>query len=268
MGNPLIVGNWKMNPGYAEALALGGQIASNLEHIKEVDVVLCPPSIYIYPLFEHLKAKPNNLAIGLQNAYSREEGAFTGEVSVKMAKGIAKYSIVGHSERRKYFHETSQEIAEKVAFLLEKNIKVVLCVGELEKFHLEDYYDSEVKKMSQEGGILFEIKQNIAKIKKSDLANLTIAYEPVWAIGTGNAAGGAYAAAVCYVVREFLEANYGEVAKEMKILYGGSVNDENAREYLMQPSIDGLLVGNSSIVSKEFIQICRIAAEVKNGRNI
>jgi triosephosphate isomerase len=265
--NPLIVGNWKMNLDLAESLVLSGQISKRVESIKGVDVTICPPSVFIYPIFDYLKARPSNLYLGLQNISFEDEGAFTGEISPMMVKGVADFVIIGHSERRRYFLESDELINKKVKFALAKNLKTILCVGEKERFHLEEYYEHEVKRMSAEGGILREIELAIRGIDKAKLKNLSIAYEPIWAIGTGNAATGAYAAAVCYIIKNYLREKVGsETASMIRILYGGSAEDGNTKEFLMQPSVNGLLVGGASLKSAEFAKIAQIAAEVKNGR--
>ncbi len=267
--NPIVVGNWKMNLSLGEALLLSGHVAREAEKIHELEVVLCPPSIYLYPIFEHLKAKPHNLSLGLQNTMWDESGAYTGEISLSMVKKICKYVILGHSERRRVFGETDAMVNQKVRFALESGVSLVICVGEEGRFHLEDYYDREVGRMKSEGGILLQIDKALEGVKKEDLDKIIIAYEPVWAIGKGNNATGAYAAAICYIIKNYLADKYSQdLAKEIRVVYGGSVTSNNVNEYMLQPSIDGLLVGGESIKPKEFSEICRIAAEVKSGRAV
>ena len=267
--NPIIVGNWKMNETLGEALLLSSHIANSIEKIHELDIVIAPPSLFLYQIFEHLKAKPQNLFLAMQNTYWDEFGAYTGEVSLSQTKNICKYVIIGHSERRKFFGETDKMVNQKVRFALLKNVSPIICVGEEERFHLEDYYDREVSRMKKSEGILSQIDKALEGVKNEDLDKIVIAYEPVWAIGTGNNATGAYAAAICYIIKNYLSVKYSqELAKDIRVVYGGSVNQDNVREYMLQPSINGLLVGGESLKPKEFSQICRIAAEVKSGRTI
>lgn len=265
--NPLVVGNWKMNLDLTEAYVLSGRIATAVGSISDVDVVLCPPSAFLFSVDEYLKAKPTNLFFGCQNTMFEDEGAYTGETSLKMLKPIVKFAIIGHSERRRIFGENDQLINKKIKYVLDNLITPILCVGEEDRYQLEEYYEHEVKKMSEEGGMLFQIQSAIKGIDKQKLKKLVIAYEPVWAIGTGNAATGAYAAAICYIIRNFLIGKLGdEIASEIRILYGGSVGGSDTREFMMQPSIDGLLVGGASLKAKDFLEIAKISAEVKSGR--
>ena len=258
-----------MNGTLAEALVLAGQTAKNVERIRQVDVVLCPPAVFVYPIYDYLKARPRNLHLGLQNVMWEEEGAYTGENSLLSVKGICKYAIIGHSERRALFGETDEMVNKKTIFALKNNIKPIVCVGENERFHLEDHYSTEIARMKREGGILTQIEKAFDKIAKSDLKNAVVAYEPVWAIGTSNAADGAYAASVAYIAKNHIAEKFGrDVAEEIEILYGGSVAAKNVKEFMMQPDIDGLLVGGASIQAAEFSKICQISSEVKSGRII
>lgn len=253
----------------SEALVLAGQQAKTAEGIEHIEVVLCPSAGFTYPIFEFLKARPQNLALGLQNAMWEEEGQFTGENSLLHFKGICRYVIVGHSERRKYFAEDDGIVNKKTEFALRHNFIPIVCVGEGERFHLEDHYQSEIKRMKEHGGIFTQIEKAFEKIPKNILENAVIAYEPLWAIGTGNVARGAYAAAIAYIIKSHLKEKFGEeVAQNIKILYGGSTASDNVREFMMQPDIDGLLVGGSSLKAQEFNKICSISAEVKSGRSI
>lgn len=266
MDYPLIIGNWKMNLSLSEATILAGQISRNAEYIKHVDIVLCPAAVYIYPIYFEMKARPNNLYLGIQSAMWEKEGAYTGEISLHMVRNVCKYMLIGHSERREYFGETDDAIARKVKFSLENNIIPVVCVGEKEKFNLEDHYQAELKKMKSGEGILNQIDKAISKIGKSDVAKVHFAYEPIWAIGTGNYATGIYASAISYIIRNHLKEKVNLPSDEIKILYGGSVEAKNVREYMMQPNINGLLVGGESLKAKSFCEICRITAEVKSGK--
>jgi len=257
-----------MNTTLSEAIILGGQVEKIAETVKHLDVVICPPSVFIYPIYERLRAKPNNFFFGTQNIMWEDEGAFTGEVSVQMIRGVCRFAIIGHSERRRIFKETDEDVNKKVLFALSKGLNVIICVGEQERFHLEDHYQSELQRMKKQGGILSQVEKALKGVRSSDLDKVTISYEPIWAIGTGNAATGAYAAAICHIIKEQLKAVYSDVGLQVRLLYGGSVSASNIKEFMMQPSIDGLLVGGASLKLGEFRKICQIASEVKSGRLI
>jgi len=266
---PLIVANWKMHLTLSEALVLAGQEAKTAEQVKHIEMVICPSAGFIYPIFEFTKARPENLTFGLQNAMWEEEGQFTGENSLLHFKGICKYVIIGHSERRKYFAEDDEIVNKKTEFVLRHNFTPIVCVGEEERFHLEDHYQSEIRRMKEREGILTQIEKAFDGIPKNLLENAVVAYEPLWAIGTGNVSSGAYAAAIAYIIKSHLKEKFGEaVAQNVKILYGGSTASDNVKEFMMQPDIDGLLVGGSSLKAQEFNKICSISAEVKSGRVI
>jgi triosephosphate isomerase len=269
MGHPLIIGNWKMHLTLSEALILAGQAAKTADTVKHVEIVICPSAGFIYPTFEFVKARPRNLTFGIQNAAWEEEGQFTGENSLLQFKGICKYVIVGHSERRKIFNETDDEVNKKTEFALRHGFIPIVCVGEQERFHLEDHYQSELKRMKEQGGIISQIEKALEGIPKDLLENVVLAYEPIWAIGTGNVSSGAYAASIAYIIKSHLSAKFGEnVAQNMKVVYGGSTASDNVREFMMQPDIDGLLVGGSSLKGQDFNKICTISSEVKSGRSI
>lgn len=268
MEYPLVVGNWKMNLTLSEATVLAGQISRNSEYIKHVNIVLCPPSVFIYPVWDILKAKPTNLYLGLQNTMWEKEGSYTGEISLKMVKNVCKYSIVGHSERRRFFNESDDTIADKVRLCLDNNITPVICVGEKDKFHLEDHFSSELRRMKAEGGILKQVEKSISKLRKEEIKDVYFAYEPIWAIGTGNAATGVYASAISYIIRNTLKEKLLVSDEDIKILYGGSVDEENVREFMIQPNLDGLLVGGASLKAKSFCKICQITSEVKSGKRL
>ena len=248
---------------------MSGQVSKNVERIHHVEVVLCPPVAFIYPIFDHLKARPQHLKIGLQNIMWEEEGEYTGENSLLFVKGVCKYAIVGHSERRRHFGETDEMVNKKTFFALRNNIIPIVCVGEEERFHLQDHYQSEVKRMKEQGGVLRQVENALKGIPKTMMGDIVIAYEPLWAIGTGNAADGAYSASVAYIMKNHIASIFGSnVAQEIKILYGGSTDSDNVKEFMLQPNIDGLLVGGSSLKAQEFSKMCQISSEVKSGRKI
>lgn len=258
MSKTMIVGNWKMNTSYSEAMILANAISKHIEKLPGIEVVLCPPSIYLYPVYESLKAKSRNLSLGLQNAMWEDEGAFTGEISVQMAKGIAKYVILGHSERRSVFNESNKQVNEKIKNALKNHFKAIVCVGEREMYDLENNYAFEIKKMEQEGGILYDLKESLSGIAKGESDEILIAYEPVWAIGTGNSASAIYCGALSTIIKDNLQRTMGLTCR---VLYGGSVCVKNSREFTMQPSIDGLLIGSQSLNLKNFLKICKNSME-------
>lgn len=257
-----------MNASLSEAIILGGQMERIAELVKHIDIVIAPPSVFIYPIYERLRAKPKNFYFGLQDTAWEDAGSFTGEVSLSMVRGVCRFVIVGHSERRMIFGETDETVNRKVLFSLSRGLNTVVCVGEQERFHLEDHYQAELKRMKSGDGVLTQIKKALSGISKADLDKVIIAYEPIWAIGTANAANGAYAAAVSHIIKEYLYSVFDEASKAVRVLYGGSVSSTNVKEFMMQPSIDGLLVGGASLKSSEFAKICKISSETKSGQLI
>lgn len=249
MRKPIIIGNWKMNTSLADATVLTTQIKNNIVDL-DIDVVLCPPFVWLYPLTEVLEKSPKNIHLGAQNMWFTSKGAMTGEVSPLMVKTLAKFVILGHSERRSHFGESNSLINDKVHAALEHNLIPIVCVGENKKI-------IEGKKSD----IISQLKGSLKNISRNDADKIIIAYEPIWAIGTGNAATGAYAASVIADLRDALADMFGKpVSERIRILYGGSVDSENVREFIFQPEIDGVLAGGASLNAKEFIKICREAA--------
>jgi triosephosphate isomerase len=258
---PLVIANWKMNMDLNDAIVLSGQIAKYAENYKNILVVLAPPAVFIYPIREHLKAKAPNFSLALQDVFYEEEGAFTGEISLKMVKPVCSYFIVGHSERRKYFGETDEIVNRKLKTILKNKKQAVVCIGEKERYHLEDHFDYEVKRMYAKDGIVSSLEKVLQGVPGEYFENISIAYEPVWAIGTANAASGAYASSVCYILKNFLKEKYPKFYDKIRILYGGSVDVKNTEEFVGQPNIDGLLVGGASLKAKDFKEICKITSE-------
>lgn len=258
MKKKIIVGNWKMNASYGESVMLANNISKSAEKMTNLEIVLCPPSIYLYPVREALKAKSRNLYLGLQDCMWEDEGAYTGEISAQMAKGVANYIILGHSERRKIFNETDQIVNRKIKNALKNHFKVIVCVGEEEVLDLENNYSFEIKKIQDKSGILASLKETLNGIPKEEEDEIIIAYEPIWAIGTGNPASAIYCGAISMIIKEYL---LNELGLNCKVLYGGSVNAKNSKEFTMQPSIDGLLVGSESLSFKNFLRICQNSLE-------
>lgn len=264
MRKPLIIANWKMNTNLADANIIANAVKNNIANL-DIDVILCPPSIWLYPIAEILEKAPSNLHIGAQNMYFADFGAITGEISPVMVKALAKYVIVGHSERRKIFGETDEFISDKVEAALRHNLRPIVCVGEMKKMEEERKGPGRPTKVDVRSDVLVQLRHALSGVNRDDIEKVIIAYEPVWAISKGtassrHAATGAYAASVIEKLRKIIADKYGEhIAQRTRILYGGSVDEDNIKEFIYQPEIDGVLVGGASLKSKEFIKICREA---------
>ncbi len=248
MRKKIVAGNWKMNKTFTEAEELITGIAEALDDTKRLDslVVLCPPSPYL-ELATDL-AQDSVFKVGAQNVYPQDFGAYTGEISPVMLKALeVDYCIVGHSERRKYFHESNRFLSEKVDALLKQEITPIFCCGEL----LPDREASRHFAVVEE-----QIFESLFHLDGDAFRKLVVAYEPVWAIGTGVNASPGQAEEMHAFIRNLIRAKYGEeVAAEISLLYGGSCNSRNARELFSQADVDGGLIGGASLHADEFIQI-------------
>jgi len=241
-----------MNTALPEALALVGAMKERLEAIHGVEVVLCPPFISLSALAGVLKGSP--IALGAQNMHFQEKGAYTGEVSPVMLRGLCQYVILGHSERRHYFGEPDELINKKLRAALAWGLKPILCVGE----RLEE------KKNSQAEAVV-ERQLRSALEGAADPDGLVVAYEPVWAIGSGLAASPADAQATMALLRRILRDHYGgSTAQAIRLLYGGSVTRENVAPFLKEPDIDGALVGGASLKADEFLGIVEQASAIRS----
>ncbi len=239
MRKMIIAGNWKMNKTPKEAVALIEELKP-LVQTDEADVVFCVPAVSLIPAVE--AAKGSNIEIGAQNMYFEESGAYTGEIAPNMLTEIGvKYVVLGHSERREYFGETNEIVNKKVLKAIEHDLVPILCCGE----YLEQ----------REQGITIDlirqqIKVGLQNVSPEDAVKVVIAYEPIWAIGTGVTATSDQAEEVCAAIRELLVELYGsQVAEAMRIQYGGSVKPDNAKELFSKPNIDGGLVGGASLTA-------------------
>lgn len=241
----IIAGNWKMNGDLADAEVLATMVVNGLHQVSGVETVLCPPSVFLYPLSEIVTKSMDHISLGAQNMFYAESGAYTGEISPSMIKKVCRYVIIGHSERRQYFGEDSELINDKVQAAIDNKIIPILCVGEIKKT-AESYKDAAK-----------ELKKDLKGISKAALEKIVVAYEPVWAIGIGRAATPEYAAKVITLIREELGSNTA-------VLYGGSVDAKNISGFVARPEIDGALVGGASLRAKEFIQICELAVKAKS----
>lgn len=244
MRKKIIAGNWKMNKTPAEAKALC-ELLKDKVNTTDADVVFCVPFVDLYPVLEALQG--TNIAVGAENMHFEESGAYTGEISAAILKEMGvKYVVIGHSERRQYFAETDETVNKKVKKALESGLLPIMCCGET----LEQ----------REANITIEwvrmqIKCGLAGVSADDVKKVTVAYEPIWAIGTGKTATSAQAQEVCAAIRQVLAEMYGQaVADEVRIQYGGSVNGKNAAELFAMADIDGGLVGGASL-KEEFADI-------------
>jgi len=244
----LIVGNWKMNLGPHEASLLVHRLETKITAVSGVEIVICPPFIDLYPIARDLDKK--KLHLGAQNIHYLDQGAFTGEISPTMLKGLVDYALIGHSERRA-IGEDDKLIAKKVAAAFRNNITPVLCVGE----SLSDREHNLSTKV-----VIDQLTADLHQLTASDVSELVVAYEPVWAIGTGKFATPDQVMPVINAIRNTVEELYGEASGSgVRILYGGSVNPENAAAYVNLESIDGLLVGGASLNYEEFVKIIKVA---------
>ncbi len=248
---PLIAGNWKMNTTVDEAMELVNELRHGLDEIAGVEKALCPPFVSLAPVRELIKG--SSIKLGAQNMYFEPRGAYTGEVSPLMLAGLCEYVIIGHSERRQYFNEDGELINKKIRAALAVGLKPILCVGE----RLEE---NEAGKT--EAVVSKQLESSLAGINHLD--SLAVAYEPVWAIGTGRAATGEQANGTIAFIRRTVARLAGETAAvDTCILYGGSVNAANATEFMQQPEIDGALVGGASLKAAEFMSIVRQTSEIR-----
>ncbi len=248
---PLIAGNWKMNTTVAEAIELIHNMVNGLDKIEGVEKVLCPPFISLSVVSGLVKG--SSVKLGAQNMHFETKGAYTGEISPLMLTGLCEFVILGHSERRWYFGETDEIVNKKVKAALSSRLKPILCVGE----RLEENEAGRTEEV-----ISKQINCDLSGIDPT--SNIVIAYEPVWAIGTGKAASGEGAAATIKFIRACLAKLWDEdIAQGLRILYGGSVTSGNIAEFASQPEIDGALVGGSSLKAEEFLSIVNQTAAIK-----
>ena len=248
MRKPVIAGNWKMNKTISESIELVNGLKRELVDIDEVEIVVCPVYTALSDTADLLV--DSNISLGAQNVYWEASGAFTGEISSLMLKDVGcKYAIVGHSERRKYFNETDESVNKRIKSAQKSGLTPIFCVGEtLEE--REENKTMDVVKRQLAGGL--------EGLEKDGLLNLIIAYEPVWAIGTGKTATPEQAQEIHNFIRSWLVDNCSdEVAESLRILYGGSVKATNIKELMQKDDIDGALVGGASLDSSSFVGIVK-----------
>lgn len=243
---PLIAGNWKMFKTCSEAVETAGQIANLVSETAGVDVMIAPPFTALAQVSDVVRG--SHVSLGAQNLFWKSEGAYTGEISPAMLVSAGcKYVIIGHSERRQYFGETDEAISKKIKVALENDLIPVMCIGETEKEHESEETFSVLDK---------QIKKGLESFSPDDLGALVIAYEPVWAIGTGKTATAAQVQEVHQFLRDIIEKSFGNIlANSIKILYGGSVKPSNIVELMAMADVDGALVGGASLDPETFSEI-------------
>ncbi len=251
MRTPIIAGNWKMNTTLAAAGDLTAAMRDELARLVaggREEIVLCPPFISLARVAELVQG--TGIQVGAQNMYFEPKGAFTGEIAPNMLSGLVQYVILGHSERRQYFGETDESVNKKVKAALANRLKPIICIGE----NLQQNEAGETNTF-----VGNQVRAALAGLGADQVRGLVMAYEPIWAIGTGKAATGAGANAVIgLAVRGPIAELYGEaVAQAVRVQYGGSVTAKNIDEFIVQPEIDGALVGGASLKADEFIAICK-----------
>ncbi len=246
MRTKVIAGNWKMHKTINESLTLVKELHHGLTCPNHVDIVVAPSLTSLYPVADYLKN--SFIGVAAQNVYWEKQGAFTGEVSAEQVKDTgADYVIIGHSERRQYFHETNETVNKKIKASLEHNLIPIVCVGET----LEQREAAEVKSV-----LNLQITEGLADFSPDEIANIIIAYEPIWAIGTGLTASPDQAEEAHQMIRDMIARQFNDSsAHQLRILYGGSVKPDNSKELLSQPNIDGALIGGASLKAKDFIEI-------------
>ena len=242
----LIAGNWKMNLNLASSVALAEGLKKAAADVKEIDIAVCPPSVYIHAVRAALAG--SNIAVGAQDVYFEKEGAFTGELSTEMLKDVGcQYVILGHSERRHILHESSELINQKVIATLNAGLVPILCVGELLAEREAGVTDLVIRR---------QFDGSLSGVTAEQMKNVVIAYEPVWAIGTGKVATPEQAEEVHVSIRAMIAERYGkDVADVVRIQYGGSVKAENSKDILLKPNVDGALVGGASLKVDAFMGI-------------
>jgi triosephosphate isomerase len=248
-----VAGNWKMNNTVAESLALVQQLSPGLAALQEVDRLICPPFTALTKVREAVEG--TQISVGAQDLYWEEQGAFTGEISPLMIAELAEYVIIGHSERRAYFQDSDQVVNKKIKAALQVGLKPILCVGET----LEE------NEAGQTGQVVSsQLAAALEGLVAGDLAEMMIAYEPVWAIGTGKAATpeGANQVIQDHIRAVLADQMSPALAQTVRVLYGGSVKPDNARDFFQQQEIDGALVGGASLKADTFIEITKVAADI------
>ena len=246
----LIAANWKMNTNLSEAQQLTRDLLSSINNDAHVETVICPPFVYLQEISNLLKGKP--IKVGAQNVYFEEKGAYTGEVASGMLSDFCEYVIIGHSERRQFFGDTNEIVNKKLRSVIEHELTPILCVGE----NLDERENGDAENV-----VGAQLEESLSGIQKT--VNLVVAYEPVWAIGTGKAATSDIAEDIMRFIRSKLAAIYDNpFADNITLLYGGSVTADNLKDYLSQANINGALVGGASLDAQKFQDIIDRAGDI------
>lgn len=244
---PIVAGNWKMNTLRADAIALATAIRNQADGVARVEKIVCPPFVFLHDVAAAVAG--SSVRVGSQNVFWEEKGAFTGEVSVTQVAEVAQFAIIGHSERRQFFGETDDTVNRRVKSALAHGLKPIMCVGEL----------LEQRNAGETEAVL--VRQTRGGLDGVEITpDFVIAYEPVWAIGTGLAADGPTAQTAIALIRRTVRELAGPTADAVRILYGGSVTADNVAEFMSQPDIDGSLVGGASLKADGFTAIIRSTA--------
>lgn len=255
MRRPIVAGNWKMNSSVGEAIDLAADVKRRLEETAAVDVILCPPFTALKSVGDLIRY--SNVSLGAQNIHWEERGAYTGEISASMLSDLScEYGIVGHSERRTLFHETDEGVRRKARALLEAGIRPIVCVGET----------LEQREGGETGNVVRSQIENGLSELLDGLDRIVIAYEPVWAIGTGKTASAEQAQEIHAFIRGLIREMAGEeIAAALRIQYGGSVKPANAAQIFRQPDVDGGLIGGAALDAESFVGIVEAAAACAPG---
>ncbi|MFW6001235.1 MAG: triose-phosphate isomerase [Halanaerobium sp.] len=252
MRKPFICGNWKMNKNVKEAGEMITELKDKVKGVDNVEMGICPTALCLTAVKN--AAEGSDIATGAENIYWKDSGAYTGEISAKMlADSNIEYTIVGHSERREIFGESDYEVNMKVRSALENGVKPIVCVGET----LEERKAEQI-----EAKVNFQVNAALAGLDEKQLEDVVIAYEPIWAIGTGETASAEEANRVIGIIRENIREQYPEAADKIRIQYGGSVKPHNVEEIMAQKEIDGALVGGASLKADSFSEIILKTAEL------
>lgn len=251
MRKKIVAGNWKMNKSYEEGLQLAkevGELVKN-EVTTDVQLVLCTPAIHLVDVAKTV-ADYKNIGVGAQNIYQKTSGAYTGEISADMLTSIGvEYVILGHSERREYFGETNQQLKEKVDIALSRGITPLFCCGETLSQRESNVHLDFVRQ---------QLTESLFHLDADTIKKVVIAYEPIWAIGTGVTASSAQAQEMHAIIRQHFASHYGQdTANKISILYGGSAKPSNAKELFACPDVDGGLIGGASLVARDFVDIAK-----------
>jgi triosephosphate isomerase len=241
----LIVGNWKMNRTIVESVEFAKVFLSEAEGLGDVDVAICPPFTALTAMKGALEGSP--VMLGAQNVFYQEQGAYTGEISPGMLKDAGcRFVIIGHSERREHMQETDEAISLKVHLALKQGLTPILCVGE----------NLQQRQMGRAiGFVRVQVDKALVDLSSDEMGKVVIAYEPIWAIGTGKTPSSREAEEMCQAIRTTLAGMTGAIAQEIRILYGGSVQKENIAQFVNEPNIDGALVGGASLRATEFREL-------------